>query len=52
MNEKQEQLLDAVFEQIKKDLESGDCTALFELLNAVPEKNLKGYLPELSGEKP
>jgi len=39
-------LIDAVLEQIAKDLEGSDMTALEELLKFVPEKNLKAYLPE------
>lgn len=39
-------LIDAVVEQIKKDLESNDETAICELLSFVPEKNLINYLPE------
>lgn len=39
-------LIDAVVEQIKKDLESNDETAICELLSFIPEKNLINYLPE------
>ena len=35
-----------VIEQISKDLELGDTTALEELLRAVPDESLKSYLPE------
>lgn len=41
-----ENLIDLVLEQISKDIESGDLTAIEELLKAVPEENLKGYLSE------
>ena len=41
-----QKLIDAVIEQIKEDVASGDLTAVDELLTFVPEKNLKGYLPE------
>jgi len=44
--EKFQQLVDDVIEQIKKDIADGDVTAIDELLKFVPEKNLKGYLPE------
>jgi len=50
MNEAREKLIDAVIEQMKNGMEMGDYEAIVELLNAVPEANLKGYLPELSGE--
>jgi hypothetical protein len=43
---KKQQLIDLVIEEIKKDIASGDVTALDELLSAVPEEYLKGYLPE------
>ncbi len=39
-----DQLVDRVIEQIKKDMESGDLTALDELLRFVPEKNLVAFL--------
>jgi len=39
-------LIDKVIEQICKDLDFGDTTALEELLRFTPEENLKGYLPE------
>lgn len=41
-----EHLIDAAIAQIKKDLEMGDTTAIAELLQAVPEENLKAFLPE------
>ena len=40
------QLLEKVIEQIQKDIECRDVTALEELLRFVPVENLKGYLPE------
>lgn len=39
-------LIDKVLEQIKKDLENGDATALEELLQYVPIDILQGYLSE------
>ena len=43
-----QELIDAVLEQIKTDIKSGDLTAIAELLKFVPEKYLIGYLPELN----
>ena len=40
------ELIDKVFEQIKKDLEAGDMTSIQELLDGVPEKNLRSFLSE------
>lgn len=39
-------IIEAVIKQIKEDLEMQDETALYELLEFVPKKNLLGYLPE------
>jgi len=40
-------LIDRVLKQIRKDmLESGDITAIEELLTFVPVENLRGFLPE------
>jgi hypothetical protein len=39
-------LLDLVLTQITKDMESGDVTALVELLCYVPEKVLVNFLSE------
>ena len=39
-------LLDKVLEQIKKDVEAGDMTAIEELLGEVSEKNLLSFLPD------
>lgn len=41
-----QELIDEVLEQIKKDIAMGDLTALDEMLNAMPVKNLIAYLPE------
>jgi hypothetical protein len=43
---KKQQLIDLVIEEIKKDIASGDVTALDELLQFVPLPSLKAYLPE------
>ena len=39
-------IIEAVIEQIKKDFEMNDVTAIYELLESLPKKNLLGYLPE------
>jgi len=39
-------LLDKVLEQIKKDVEAGDMTAIEELLGEISEKNLRSFLSE------
>ena len=44
-------LIDACIEQIKKDINDGDLTALDELLSKMPWENLKFYLPEEEWEK-
>jgi len=35
-----------VFDQIKQDLEMGDLTALFEMLDQLPTRILLGYVGE------
>jgi hypothetical protein len=40
------ELIDQVIEQMKKDVSYGDWTAIAELLESVPEENLKSFLPE------
>ena len=40
------ELIDAVIEQIKDGVNNGDVTAIEELLRFVPEINLIGFLPE------
>ena len=42
-----EQLIDALIEQIKQDVKNQDFTAIEELLNFVPETNLKSFLSEV-----
>ena len=39
-------LIDAVIDQIEKDVHDRDFTALEELLAFVPKDKLKGFLPE------
>ena len=39
-------LLDKVLKQIKKDVETGDMTAIEELLGEISEKNLRFFLSE------
>lgn len=45
-----DELLDRVIGQIQLDIESGDVTALEELLKRVPAKVLESYLPEVDME--
>jgi hypothetical protein len=40
------ELIDAVLEQIKQDVQSGDLTSIEELLKSCPAEALSGYLPE------
>ena len=42
-----DELVDKVIGQIYLDIESGDITALEELLKRVPAKVLESYLPEV-----
>ena len=46
MDHTKEQIIDTVIEQIKKDIEVGDVTALFELLKNIKQQELKSFLPE------
>lgn len=41
-----ETLIEAVYDLLVDDIQKGDSTVLFELLNFVPVKNLIGTLPE------
>ena len=41
-----EVLLDQVVDQIRKDTENGDFTAIYELIMELPDKTLLAYLPE------
>jgi len=41
-----EELIDLVIDQILKDIQDGDYTAIHELLLTVPETNLKSFLSE------
>jgi hypothetical protein len=41
-----EELIDLVLDQMLADIQSGDFTAIQELLLAVPETNLKSFLSE------
>ena len=40
------ELINKVLEQIKKDVEAGDVTALEELLDGVSEKSMRSFLSE------
>jgi hypothetical protein len=44
-------IIEAVIEQMRKDFEMDDVTAIYELLESLPKKNLLGYLPEEVSEK-
>jgi len=44
--EQKQSIVDQCIEQIKKDLEMGDETAIDELLKFVPDENLIGFLPD------
>lgn len=39
-------LINTVVDQIKKDIENRDETAICELLSFIPKKNLINFLPE------
>jgi hypothetical protein len=41
-----EVLLDQVLDQIKKDVDAGDFTAIYEMLLELPNETLLVYLPE------
>jgi hypothetical protein len=41
-----QQIIDTVIEQIKRDIEVGDVTALFELLEHIKHQELEAFLPE------
>ena len=45
-------LIDLVIDQIVEDLETGDLTALFELLGFIDDDKLVGYLSDGNGKKP
>jgi hypothetical protein len=46
MTSEREVLMDQVLDQIKKDVDAGDFTAIYELLMELPDENLLNYLPE------
>jgi len=41
-----QKLMDQVLQQIIKDIEKGDITAIEELIKNISEKRLKAFLPE------
>lgn len=41
-----EELIDKVIEEIKRDIENQDVSALAVLLESCPRKDLEAYLPE------
>jgi len=44
-------IIEAVIEQMRKDFEMDDVTAIYELLEFTPKENLLGYLPEEISEQ-
>ena len=46
-----QELIDDVIDRIKFDLLNGDETAIDELLNCIPNKNLIWFIPERDWEK-
>ena len=44
-------IIEAVIDQIKEDLKYGDVSAIYEMLESVPRKNLLAYLPEEVSEQ-
>ena len=46
VDNKFDELVNEVIEQIKYDISIGDVTAIDELLRYIPRENLKGYLAE------
>ena len=47
MTTQKQKVIDAVIEQIKQDVHTGDYTAIEELLKALPVQTLQSYLPEI-----
>ena len=45
-------LIDLVIDQILEDLETGDLTALIELLGFIDDDKLVGYLSDGNGKQP
>lgn len=44
-------IIEAVIAQIKQDFLMNDESALYELLDSIPKKNLLAYLPEEVSQK-
>jgi hypothetical protein len=44
-------VIEAVIEQMKEDLLYGDVSAIYEMLEFLPRKNLLAYLPEEVSEQ-
>jgi hypothetical protein len=44
-------IIEAVIEQMKEDLQYGDVSAIYEMLEFLPKKNLLAYLPEEISEQ-
>lgn len=43
-----QELIDQVLEQISRDAEVGDYTAIEELIRYCPESRLRAYLPQIA----
>ena len=50
-NKMEDPIIEAVIQQMREDFEMNDVTAIYELLEFVPKKNLLGYLPEEIAEQ-
>ena len=46
-----QELMDQVIMQIKQDCDTGDYTAIEELINDIPEDKLRGFLSEIDESK-
>lgn len=44
-----QELIDKVLEQIVRDVEAGDLTAIKELIAYIPDDKAQGFLPEFAG---
>jgi hypothetical protein len=44
-------IIEAVIEQIRRDFEMDDVSAIYEMLEFLPKKNLLAYLPEEISEQ-
>jgi hypothetical protein len=51
MEDEKSELVDEVIERIKKDIEAGDVSAIYQLLSVVSSKQLLNFLPEEQWDK-